>query len=133
MSSARHLDAIQPLRLSWLIDYALFVYVCLFMCFTVQSDVFQPVLSYDGTMYTVTLASHLACPVAIEAPARKGLSGGWIFLIVLLSLITVYISGGCVYNTMTHGTTGMASFPNVGFWREVPSMVVVSYHIITVL
>jgi len=54
---------------------------------------------------------------------KGGLSGGTVFLIILLVLIPVYIAGGCVYKMKTKGTTGMESCPNVDFWRDLPGLV----------
>jgi len=52
-----------------------------------------------------------------------GLSGGWVFIIILIVLIPVYVAIGCVYKAKTKGTTGMESCPNIDFWRDLPGLV----------
>jgi len=53
----------------------------------------------------------------------SGLSGGSVFLIILVVLLPIYIAAGCVYKTKTKGTSGVESCPNVDFWRDLPGLV----------
>jgi len=88
------------------------------------SSTSQPALS--GTVDT------MACIVKLvlthnqswcnRASASSKISGGTIFLIVLLVSSFVYIVVGCIYNHRK-GAAGMEKCPNFGFWRDVPGLV----------
>ena len=54
---------------------------------------------------------------------KKGLSGGWVFIILLCVLIPLYVVGGCIYKSQKLGATGMDKCPNVEFWRDLPALV----------
>jgi len=52
-----------------------------------------------------------------------GLSGGWIFVIILIVVTFVYCVGGGLFMKYQKGAEGLSLIPNVGFWREIPSLV----------
>jgi len=73
--------------------------------------------------YTLQFRTAVACPGPIPKSVT-GLSGGWIFIIILIVVIPVYCVLGCIYNRKRKGTTGMVeSIPNVEFWKDLPSLV----------
>jgi len=51
------------------------------------------------------------------------MSGGLVFIIILLVVTPVYIVVGCIYKAKTKGTTGIESCPNIDFWRDLPGLV----------
>jgi len=51
-----------------------------------------------------------------------GLSGGWIFIILLLTLTPTYFGAG-FYLNRKKGLEGSEAIPNIGFWREFPTYV----------
>jgi len=71
---------------------------------------------------TYTLPTPLACEGG-GSSHKKGLSGGWVFIIILCVVFPVYVVGGCVYKSQKLGATGMDKCPNVEFWRDLPSLV----------
>jgi len=84
-----------------------------------------------GCQYTFTMASSAACPSSGPtspppgpgAPGSKSISGGTIFLIILLVSTFLYIVLGCFYMTKYKGTTGRESCPNYTFWSSLPGLV----------
>jgi len=79
-----------------------------------------------GCLSVITGRSKYACPVDPNSPTDSatgninpedtGLSGGSIFLIVLLCLVFVYIVGGFVYNIKMKQMPPLESFPNKEIW-----------------
>jgi len=72
---------------------------------------------------TYTLPTPLACKGGGSSHKKGGLSGGWVFIIILCVVFPVYVVGGCVYKSQKLGATGMDKCPNVEFWRDLPSLV----------
>lgn len=70
--------------------------------------------------YTITFPTSYAC---VSGGGGK-LSGGWIFVIIVLCLIPVYIVAGCLWNHRKHGdtVTWMQKCPNHDFWFALPSL-----------
>jgi hypothetical protein len=71
-------------------------------------------------------------PGAPGAPVpAEGLSGGWIFIIVLSSVLVAYVGGGFAYNIYLNDLSGLEACPHLRFWVELPGLVrdgcVVSY------
>lgn len=62
-------------------------------------------------------------PSGAAGDGAGGLSGGWIFVIIVLVCAFVYFVGGFIYKTRQKGTSGMESIPNIDFWRQVPGLV----------
>jgi hypothetical protein len=52
-----------------------------------------------------------------------GMSGGWVFIIILCVAVPVYVIGGCVYKSQKQGTRGIESCPNIDFWKALPGLV----------
>jgi len=67
------------------------------------------------------------CPVdATEAPLAQGLSGGWVFTIILGSVLGAYCVLGFLVNwcCLTESSTPFPEcIPHYGFWKEVPGWV----------
>jgi len=51
------------------------------------------------------------------------ISGGWIFIIILLSLFVLYIIGGVAYNKFRKDAHGLELIPNHEFWFALPGLV----------
>eukprot|EP00455_Lapot_gusevi_P051906 TRINITY_DN783_c0_g1_i1.p1 TRINITY_DN783_c0_g1~~TRINITY_DN783_c0_g1_i1.p1 ORF type:complete len:118 (-),score=32.67 TRINITY_DN783_c0_g1_i1:101-454(-) len=85
-------------------------------------------LNDSSCQATVEFSGREACPASAPAPTpspspspspSEGLSGGWVFVILLLVFSMTYIIGGCAYMRIKYGVTGMEAFPNVEFWRSL--------------
>jgi len=50
--------------------------------------------------------------------AKKSLSGGAIFLIILLSVASAYLIGGFLFMRIQRGARGIDQIPNLDFWRR---------------
>jgi len=59
----------------------------------------------------------------IDSDDQRGLSGGSIFLIILVVLLFVYCAGGITYNIKVKGASGAESVPNIAFWQKLPGLV----------
>eukprot|EP00455_Lapot_gusevi_P054392 TRINITY_DN870_c0_g1_i1.p1 TRINITY_DN870_c0_g1~~TRINITY_DN870_c0_g1_i1.p1 ORF type:complete len:256 (+),score=27.43 TRINITY_DN870_c0_g1_i1:147-914(+) len=82
----------------------------------------------ESSIQSVGLSASNGCSGYVNmktkyACAKPGISGGWIFVIILVCVTFVYISGGCFYKRRQLGAEGMEAFPNVDFWRTVPGYV----------
>ncbi|XP_023024128.2 cation-dependent mannose-6-phosphate receptor [Leptinotarsa decemlineata] len=54
---------------------------------------------------------------------HQGLSGGSVFLIILIVLATVYFIGGALISYFIRGARGVEIVPNIDFWRNLPGLV----------
>jgi len=71
--------------------------------------------------YELTIPTQYVCDEYILANATEGLSGGSIFLIALLVLITVYCIGGFGFNKYRGSATGVEAVPQANFWcKQLP-------------
>ena len=66
---------------------------------------------YDANFHT-----PLAC-------LGDGLSGAWIFTIIVLVTFSIYLIGGCALKYRTVGKIGADTCPNLSFWKELPALV----------
>jgi hypothetical protein len=69
--------------------------------------------------YLASMEHPVAC---IGGVPGGGLSGGWIFIIIVSVTSIVYVAAGCVYKNKKLQTTGMESCPQIDFWRELPGL-----------
>lgn len=74
-------------------------------------------------VWTFTFNSADLCSVGGGSGAKGGLSGGWIFIIILVVVTFVYCAGGVAFMRYRRGAVGMEMVPNIGFWRELPGLV----------
>lgn len=73
-------------------------------------------------VYKFDYHNSATCPN--KGLAAEGLSGGSIFLIILVVCIPLYVVIGCVIKRKKMGTTGMReSCPNIDFWAAIPALV----------
>jgi len=71
--------------------------------------------------YEITIPTKYVCDEYILPNATEGLSGGSIFLIVLLVLITVYCIGGFGFNNYRRSAEGLEAVPQSSFWcKQLP-------------
>jgi len=76
--------------------------------------------------FYITLNTPLGCPKSGGGPDGGNggtVSGGWIFIIILVSIIPIYIAAGCLFNRTKRGLTGTDAAPNADFWRSLPGLV----------
>uniref|UniRef100_A0A8C4WY82 Mannose-6-phosphate receptor, cation dependent n=1 Tax=Eptatretus burgeri TaxID=7764 RepID=A0A8C4WY82_EPTBU len=69
----------------------------------------------DDCFYLFELSSSVAC----NAVGKTGLSGGAIFLILLLCFVAAYLLGGFVYQRFVVGAKGLEQIPNFLFWQNL--------------
>lgn len=55
--------------------------------------------------------------------SSHGLSGGWVFVIIVLVLTCCYCVSGVLYKSFKLGTRGVESIPNIAQWQQLPSLV----------
>jgi hypothetical protein len=63
--------------------------------------------------FAITVKAAGACPV------KGGITGGTIFIIILLVLVMIYLLGGILYNRFQQKQTGLALLPHPNFWLLV--------------
>eukprot|EP00762_Andalucia_godoyi_P005830 ANDGO_06952.mRNA.1 hypothetical protein CAOG_07416 len=81
--------------------------------------------------YHFVVSSLAGCPAGFcvghgsdnGGSAKKGLSGGWIFIIILVVVSAVYFGGGFLFKTFAKGTRGVESCPNHEFWGSIYGLV----------
>ncbi|XP_044275257.1 cation-dependent mannose-6-phosphate receptor [Varanus komodoensis] len=72
--------------------------------------------------YIFELESSLACtPEDLEV--GSSLSVGSILLIIFVSLLAVYITGGFLYQRLVVGAKGIEQFPHFAFWQDLGNLV----------
>ncbi|XP_019623690.1 PREDICTED: uncharacterized protein LOC109469593 [Branchiostoma belcheri] len=73
--------------------------------------------------YSFQLSSPCACPGAGPGCAGGGLSGGSVFLIILVVLAAVYVIAGAIFMKFVKGAQGSEVIPNIAFWKSLPGYV----------
>jgi len=80
--------------------------------------------------YHLSWTTKYACPGGGDGDGKKGdgddgpaISGGWIFIIVLLSVMFLYLVGGVAYNKFRKDAHGIELIPNHEFWFALPGLV----------
>ncbi|XP_037076654.1 uncharacterized protein LOC119097788 [Pollicipes pollicipes] len=74
--------------------------------------------------YNMTLTSRCACPAGCaEERHPTRLSGGAVFLIVLVAGAGFYLLVGVAYRRIVVGATGWEALPNRRFWASLPGLV----------
>jgi len=81
------------------------------------------VAEHPTCSYTMNIVTSYACAGGAGGGGSKGLSGGWVFIIILIVCLFVYIVAGCVYQRKKKGASGVESIPNIEFWRGLPGLV----------
>jgi Autophagy-related protein 27 len=74
--------------------------------------------------YVINFPTSIACGGGGGSPSKsKGLSGGWVFIIILLCVTPVYIAGGCYWNHRKNPeATWREKCPHAGFWAAIPGL-----------
>eukprot|EP00486_Rosalina_sp_Unknown_P010019 CAMPEP_0201582458 /NCGR_PEP_ID=MMETSP0190_2-20130828/85495_1 /ASSEMBLY_ACC=CAM_ASM_000263 /TAXON_ID=37353 /ORGANISM="Rosalina sp." /LENGTH=259 /DNA_ID=CAMNT_0048022411 /DNA_START=8 /DNA_END=787 /DNA_ORIENTATION=+ len=92
-------------------------------------DVYEP--GFGGCSYYLPIRTKYACAgISCDADdASGGLSGGWVFIIILICGLFVYFVAGYVYMALTvNKEAGFGDFanniPNRSLWCSLPSLVV---------
>eukprot|EP01006_Ploeotia_vitrea_P033790 TRINITY_DN65642_c1_g1_i1.p1 TRINITY_DN65642_c1_g1~~TRINITY_DN65642_c1_g1_i1.p1 ORF type:complete len:273 (-),score=126.76 TRINITY_DN65642_c1_g1_i1:84-866(-) len=71
----------------------------------------------------VTFTTPAVCGHGGPPAKSGGLSGGWVFCIILWSVTFVYCGLGCIYNRTQKGASGKEVIPHVAFWGALPGLV----------
>jgi len=71
--------------------------------------------------FNFTVITSLACGGGGPSSSH-GLSGGWVFIIILSVVVPLYVAVGCVYKAKKLGASGIEMCPNIEFWRDLPSL-----------
>lgn len=77
--------------------------------------------------FTANINTKYACPASSSGPA--GLSGGWLFLIVLLSIFVLYLCGGVFYQYRYQEASGADLLPNKDIWSSFFSFVRIGFRV----
>lgn len=87
---------------------------------SIQGSAVGPIMAQETATctYIFTIPTPHSC-----LDAAGGMSSGWVFIIMLIFGSAVYIVLGCAYNRFKGGLQGVEAFPNINFWRELPSLV----------
>jgi len=94
-------------------------FVCAKDAPVVPTKPFVVVNPSESCSYSFTITTSAAC----KSSHKGALSGGTIFLIILIVVIPVYVAVGCVYKRKRQGQTGMEACPNIEFWRDLPGLI----------
>ena len=72
-----------------------------------------------GLCYMVVeLSDPAGCGVPLSPSGKTApLSGGWVFIILLLVATVIYLGVGMAYKRLTVGASGVEAMPNIDFWR----------------
>ena len=81
---------------------------------------FSVAFNEDTCTYNMQYASLASCPT--KFPAKVKLSGGTIFLIIVVSAGMLYLILGLLYNCFSRGMTGLAACPHREFWGSIPDL-----------
>lgn len=75
--------------------------------------------------YVFTIKGKVGCPHKgkFSGGGSDGLSGGWVFIIILLVGSFVYCVAGCVWMNRREGATGTDMIPQKAFWAALPGYV----------
>lgn len=66
--------------------------------------------------FTITVRAKQACPLT---KGTGSLSGGAIFVIIVVVVAVVYLIGGIAYNRVKRHQTGLHLLPNTDFWVSI--------------
>ena len=72
----------------------------------------------DPRSYAIILQSRCCCPGKCRYSGGS-LSGGAVFVIILLVLVSVYIIGGMIYMRVARGASGVDLIPNRSLWLGI--------------
>jgi len=105
-----------------------------------QSDVIYNCVKGSGTgaiefveedpvhFYTFAWTSQHVCPVKSGdgggGSDDGGISGGWIFIIIMIGVAFLYFVIGLLVKKFAFGAEGIDIIPNVTFWKALPGLVV---------
>ncbi|MES1916707.1 MAG: hypothetical protein MHM6MM_008504 [Cercozoa sp. M6MM] len=82
-------------------------------------------VSYDydslNRITTYTVVSTIDC--GKWKVRSSGMSGGWVFILILFISTLVYCLAGAAYKAKRHGARGVEAVPNIDFWRDLPGLV----------
>ncbi|XP_066302914.1 cation-dependent mannose-6-phosphate receptor-like [Branchiostoma lanceolatum] len=77
----------------------------------------------SASVYKFELKSPCACPGSSGSCGSSGISGGWIFVIILVVVLVVYLVGGVLFMSLVKKASGAERIPNVEFWKDLPVLV----------
>ncbi|CAF0920440.1 unnamed protein product [Rotaria sp. Silwood1] len=76
----------------------------------------------DAHTFNIYVQSRCCCPGKCHySPDSRSISGGAIFIILLVSILFVYIIGGMIFLKYTRGATGSDMIPNRVIWINITS------------
>jgi len=82
--------------------------------------------------YHLQWKSNLTCPGGDgdgggdggDGDYDDGISGGWIFIIILLCIVVLYLVGGVIYKRVRTDERGLEMIPNKDFWFSLPGLII---------
>lgn len=85
--------------------------------------------NYTRCVWNISIRTPYACltwETIVPNPSNNGstssiaqLSGGSIFVIIVVVLVLMYLILGCAYNSFYHGRVGCDAIPNKQFWTNI--------------
>jgi len=102
--------------------------ISVFRCAAATKDTIGVKEDEASCIFTITFETPKACqgtpPTPSGGGSSGGMSGGTYFIIIVLSLIPLYIAGGCIYNIgVKKAAVGRESCPHSEFWTAFPGYV----------
>ena len=78
---------------------------------TVKNPTTMEIVEFPTCQFKIRIRAAEACPVV-----ASGMTGGGVFIILLVIVIPLYVLGGLCYNKFKANQTGWALLPNRSFW-----------------
>lgn len=79
--------------------------------------------SWFTSLFNHNTADVVTIPTKHACLGQAGSSVGWYFIIGFSTIVILYITLGCVWSHARTEKRGLEALPNIGFWRELPSLV----------
>lgn len=78
----------------------------------------------SATIVNIYLQSQCCCPGKCHYSEESSITGGGVFLIILVVLAFVYIVGGMIFMKASRGASGSEMIPNRLFWLSILSYII---------
>lgn len=90
----------------------------------------------DNCIAKLTYAAEAGCPISDSestSPSTSksnssgggggGIDGGWIFIIIVVCVFSLYLAAGIGWNYTQRDARGLEMCPNIEFWKALPNLV----------
>lgn len=101
------------------------------ICDMTASTPSMEVEQYSDCYYFGQIRTKFGCNGYSEASkSAGGLSGGWIFIIIVLCSVGLYLGAGFAVCTKRYGKTGKNAIPHLDFWLSVKTNALVGLQLV---